>query len=1008
MSEAEQRYGLRIQEIESKLKALSEKVSGEMSEEISDLREGNMHFAWMKSDLQRVLEDFRNREIEGEVDNFVADLFGEEGGDAEAEEQDEIQFINIGKKEEPGTTFKAHWVEVSDSTSYSSCEEVVSKDIAETVFLEASQNKIANGVDISNGDLLFLMCRPEIPASDSQETQICTYIGLYLDTAGDQDQEPASETEVLITETLTTGEGEGVTAVASVFVWEECTCDGGDPDAKVNVPTVSTTESNSSSGYVISEKNSGSSSSFVELGDHTITPKVCLLTNPNSVSGNASSLSIKPVKDVTLNSSSIDLFATKCGTLSKEDSSSESLSSSVLAVSLGSSTEQINILDGLSSGAPISLGGTDIRAFIPLVSLGDAAKVSQSVESVAFSADPSTGLPIVSSSETENGVTTTTYTLHLVPQAHFSGITTQEESPFAFDIVTQSLYGSDPEVTGYDGSYTELEAVAITMETESFEDGDTTGVKHTFYKQDSTATLTYEKGRLKKRVQNPDSEKVKIGELIVPGVSVDDSTEDPGKTGTITELEEVRLSLATEAIPDINPHYEDATKYTIKRQYVTATNTFTKGRLTDFGNSVVQNPAVDILEFTVPGRKIEVENNGVSGSLSLLGSYDVTMDSFFVQKTNEAGEEYQEAVHRIYKTSVTRRNISWIDGLLTGLGTDLKMDRTLVGVIRVPEAPDAYKCEYGACVKDPSGEYTDNACDGQCEDPCVLSYRPSVLYVYVYNESKGCWELESEHERDDSPEVQNSFLTQHYSNVGRLDADCQNASDPSDPPVNFYVNNELVVQSDVKIIREEPLPYEQLCPDPTLPVYEKFVYQTGSEAYTETLDLEPELTTSPHDIIVEFCPGVIPDQLEIVGVGPFPGDTAVLLDTKVHTGVLSLNRTNSADYNHYIYSVTLPENTQQLQITVDHTQEELGDYTNNGWILGMYSAIEPRPFSFAALFNNEPHDFPGRIKWRHNYSCTACEKFELEHPYNPLADGFPGVHYFDTENFCNGSECAHP
>lgn len=922
MSEAEQQYGLRIQELESKLEALSE--------ELSSVGEGNMLFWWMKADLDRVLEDFRDRQIKGDVDEKDGDEQAEDAeGVAAAEELDEVQFINIGKKEEAGigTAFKAHWIYVSDSNSFSSCDQVTTKDIAETVFLEASQNKIANGVDISNGDLLFLMCRPEIPASGSEETQICTYIGLYLDTAGDQEQEPASETEVLITETLTQTVDEEVRTVASVFVWEECTCDGGDPDGKVNVPTVSTTESNSSSGYVISEKSSGSQNSFVELGDHTITPKVCLLSNPNSVSGTSSSLSIKPVKDVTLNSSSIDLFATKCGTLSKEDSSLGSESSSVLAVSLGSSAEQFNIVNALNEGAPISLGGTDIRAFIPLVSLGDAAKVSQAVESIAFTTDPTTGLPVVPHSETENGVTTTTYTLHLVPQAHYSGITTQDESPTQFDIVTQTLEATDTEVTGFTGSYNELEAFNLSLESEA--------------------------------IPSTDS--------------------DPG-----------------------------GSKYTLYREYITAPNTYEKGRLkTPLGNRQTE-AKVAVGDFFVPGASAISENNGISGSLSLLGSYDVTMDSKFIEKDDGT----QEAVHKIYKTSVTRANISWIDGILTGLGNDVKKENVLVGVIRVPDAPDAYACQYGACVKDPSGEYTDSSCDGQCTDPCVLSYRPSVLYVYVYNESKACWELESEHNIDHSPAVQNSFLTQHYSNFGRLEADCESATDPSNPPVKFYVNNVEVVESDTKILREEPLPYEQLCPDPILPVYEKYVFQAsvevGSQAYTETLLLEPELTTSAHDIVVEFCPGVIPDQLKLVGVGSEAGQTAVLLDTDVDAGVLSGLRSNSEDYSHKIYEVTLPANTQQLQITVDHTQKDLGFYTDTGWILGMYSAKDFRPVDWNTFFNNEPHDFPERIQWRHNSSCSACEQFELQHPYDSSVDGFPGVHYFETENLCNGSTCTHP
>lgn len=851
MSEAEQRYGLRIQEIESKLKALSEQVSGELSEEISELREGNMHFAWMKSDLQRVLEDFRNRELGGEVDDFVADLFGGEGGEDAAEELDEIQFINIGKKEEPGTAFKAHWIYVSDSTSYSSCDQVTSKDIAETVFLEASQKKISEGVEISNGDLLFLMCRPAIPASDSEvteETQICTYIGLYLDTAGDQDQEPASETEVLITETLTTGEDEGVTAVASVFVWEECTCSSSsDEDGKVNIPTVSTGSPASTGNFVVSSTSSSSSSNtnIVGLGNHTVTPKVCLLSNPNTVSGSSSSLTLKPVDDVTLTSSSIDLFANKCGELDKDDSSSSTSTSTVLQLGSGS-TNQFNVLDGLSAGTAVSLGGSNIRAFIPLVSLGNASDVDSVVESVAFAPNEA-GIPIEKSTTTETGspLDKNTYVLNLATQNHYSGITTQQ-SPTEYEITAH-----------------------------------------------------------------------------------------------------------------------------------------------------------------------EINNNAKNADFSWLSNYDVTLDSYY--ESIDSSAQTGDAVHRIYKTETKRKNVSWIEGILTDTGSEVSKSKTLVGVIRVPGDKITYKCDdYGGCVPDPSGEYEESTCGGYCETAdCPLDYRPSTYYVYAYNASRECWELQSEHIIDESNPL-NDASNQYYSNSGRLTKDCSGSEDVT----KFYVNNVEVVNNDTSKYVETPLPEEQVCPEIVTPLYthseSNATSSLGSTPFTHTIVLD-EATTEAADITVNFRTGVVVDTLKIEGVGSM-GGTATILDTSVNpeAGDYIAGDSTASDWNSRIFQITLPIDTKEIKITIDHTQANLGFYSGTGWNFALYTKNENVDAAISAAWS-PLQDRPDRIKWRVRSDCasvsvfndcagnTPCEQFELSD--NVVQDGMPGVDYFDTECECADADC---
>ena len=919
MSGLEERVGLRVQGVELKLEALANELK-RLSENLGDVEKDNQGLLFLEPDIIKMLEAFWAREQE-ELNEGKEAVEGEgEAGNQKEEADDEFNVIPISTP--GGTSFNAHWISVSDSTSYSSCDDVTSKDIAETVLLEASQKKISEGVDISNGDLLFLLCRPQIPDSDSEDEpkELCTYVGLYLDTAGEQDQEPdAGSGEELITKKLADGEE----PIASVFVWEECVCapksDNPEEDATVEIPTVSVTSSSSGSSssenFLISSvnENSGSIASFIGLGNYTVTPKISILANPNQIGGSTSSLSLAPVDDATLTNSKIEIFANKCGELDTVDngessSSEDATTSTVLQLATSASEETLSLLSGLSAEAAVSLGGGDIRAFIPLLSQSDASAVEESVESVAFAPSEETGLPIDTTTETENGVTTTTYTLHLASQQHYSGVTTQE-SPVGFDIVTQTLEADDG--VGVDGSVTELEQVKITLEAEAV---DSTG--------DSNAGV----------------------------------------------------------------------RYKLYSQYVTANNSYEKGRLKNFGNSV--NQAKILLgEIVVPGTAAVYENLGVDGSLSLLGDYDVTMNSTF----EEADEEGKKtAVHKIYKTKTTRANISWLDGILTGLGNDVKQENVLVGVIRVPDAPVAYGCNDSyQCVEDPGGEYDEASCGGGCPEPCTLEDPPSAYYVYVYNESQECWELESEHLIDSSSSVQNTDTTQHYSNYGRLDADC--TYDPTNPTLTFYVGNQPVVEvANQKKLTNAPLAESELCSeDPYFTSYDKHVEEFGAGSTLEESIVFDRPTTETMTITIEFQTGVIEEVLEITG---FSGDgqTATLLKTNsaVYTAPwVYENSSNAEDFNSKIYTLTIPTDTNQLDIKVT-SPSDLGDYTNTGFNLRIYEAGQAPTTGWGAIW-----DYPGRIVWKK--SGGSCSKYELTGVFT--TDGFPNQDYFWTEAECSSS-----
>jgi hypothetical protein len=911
MSGLEERVGLRVQGVELKLEALANELK-RLSENLGDVEKDNQALLFLEPDIIKMLEAFWAREQE-ELNEGKEAVEGEGEADSKTKEADD-EFNVIPINTPGGTSFKAHWVSISDSSIYSSCDQVDSKTKAEKLFLEVIGDKIDAGDKVSNGDLFFLLCnKPPPPEDEEQEYESCIYIGLYLDVeSANQDAEPGSGTLTPGSDIITASEVEMVappadsvdaeaayTAIRSVFVYEHCVCEGGeDPEPVALSVLVDGGGSPSASGYTISSTGNSSYSGgsvITGLGDVTVEKDIFMLAEPQKFGANASKLTLKPLSSITLKNETVDLFNNPCGVFKKGDVE-EGSSNTVYTPGSGSSYN-FNVLDGLTSGDKVSLGTQeDLKAFIPLLNQSDASNVEASVDSIVFVEDETTGLPITSVVEEENGVTTTTHTFHLAPQTHYSGITTQD-SPTGFDIVTQTF--------------------------------------------------------------EPDN-----------GVGVD---------GSVTELEQVKITL--------EPHAEDASdssagmRYKLYRQYVTATNSYEKGRLKNFGNSV--NQAKILLgEIVVPGTAAVYENLGIDGTLSLLGDYDVTMKSEFKE---EESDGTKTAIHKIYKTKTTRANISWLDGILTGLGRDVKKENVLVGVIRVPEAPVAYGCDESYnCVEDPGGEYDEPSCGGGCPEPCTLEDPPENYYVYKYDQYTECWVLDSQHHIDTSGNVQNTDTTQHYSSYGRLDADC--TYDP--PELTFYVGNEPVIEAynDTRLENEE-IPEEMLCVDESELIFVKNVYAAhatlGNSVFAETVMLD-SVRDYPVNLTVDFKTGVLIDRLKITGVGNTAGDTAVLLDTSPDNANRPVGQLlGDAGFNEKRYTIEMPADTQSLIIEVDHTnvevvagyEDDAPTYSDSGWQLAVYVQGTDVTDAKAAAWSGGVHDYPGRIVWQHAFYCKGKSEF---------------------------------
>ncbi len=239
----------KLEELEAKLLALSDAVESlEISTEVDPFE---------REDQRRMLDNFREAELA-----FTQDSQSSENSVSSSEEpEDFIQVIPEGG----GDNFKAHWISIDQSTSYSSCSEVKEISDANVVFREALSSKIASQDTVSSGDIFILLCQDantESSESESEsetDTQFCRYVGLVTKISLSQESEPDPNPADSATKLSTSSNG------YEILVWSSCECPEGSSDLEPELSNLVPASDSSSSGVSFLSKGSAQSNLTVDL-----------------------------------------------------------------------------------------------------------------------------------------------------------------------------------------------------------------------------------------------------------------------------------------------------------------------------------------------------------------------------------------------------------------------------------------------------------------------------------------------------------------------------------------------------------------------------------------------------------------------------------------------------------------------------------------------------------------------------------------------------------------------
>lgn len=302
---------------------------------------------------------------------------------------------------------------------------------------------------------------------------------------------------------------------------------------------------------------------------------------------------------------------------------------------------------------------------------------------------------------------------------------------------------------------------------------------------------------------------------------------------------------------------------------------------------------------------------------SLLQDHNITIEAHYNVVYEDLG--LGDAEYWIYQTKTNQNEISWASGLLTSTGTEETLSRELVGIIRTSDAPLAYGCHpENGCQLDPAGEYYEPSCGGNCaQDELVLTYRPSVIYVYEYDSESNCYNLISEHIRDDGNAL-NDLVNQYYTQNGRYSAELDAAQEKTE---NFYKSDVLITEG----VRFSPVPDEDICTslDTVLADFEKF-YNGGPTLETDTVEFEK--TTADTDIRIRFYPYTIEDKISVWYVKDGV-ETRILDELTLSTAERDgANDTGgqyidngAVDTSGFFWTKTIPAGSVSLTIQIDGT-----------------------------------------------------------------------------------------
>lgn len=304
------------------------------------------------------------------------------------------------------------------------------------------------------------------------------------------------------------------------------------------------------------------------------------------------------------------------------------------------------------------------------------------------------------------------------------------------------------------------------------------------------------------------------------------------------------------------------------------------------------------------------------GPLSFLSNYEVSIEAFFTVIYESEG--VGDAEYWIYQTKTNRNNISWASGLLTNLETTESPEPELVGVIRTTEVPITYGCHpENGCQLDPAGKYEEPSCGGNCEEEdIILTYIPSVIYVYEYDSISDCYNLLGEHARDDANPL-NDLANQYYTLNGRFTAEERMGVTAN----IFYVNNSEV---GAELVRFDPIPEDSLCTSIGT-VFADLITEDAGGFEVKNILYEFQQTTADTTIRLGFQPYRWEDKISISYFKD--GAETFLIDGEVYTtdntdvagdDNLSADRYEENE-GFYWDSLIIPAGSVNLRVIVDGT-----------------------------------------------------------------------------------------
>lgn len=734
MLEDEQRF----EELEAKLAALSSQVEGlELEKEVDP---------FFEDDVRRLIEDFREREIEQleESEDF-------EDSDEQGSANDFIDVRTTG-----GRTFKVHWI------APTSCENMT-KATARAAFSAGAAERYGTSQQVDSGDVLILLCRKPIPDSESSSEpaapeQHCHYIGMAVNTGLSPTSAEPTATDV---ESMTSTVGN-----YEIFVWSSCECSA-ESSEPITVTALTPDSSSSASdpyakvgsdGSLISESVDGLLTGLevknteeqaplepldsVVLKDEELTEKeagfraklISLSEKLTDYYVNYSSKSLsfdastKNIDTLNFDSDSflyktLELTGSECGGLQSVSLGSNSLELIKAGSSVSSSTSFVNsakVSLGVSTYKDGSIDGTN---FIP-------SYRAEIVDDIEHPGDKKVFLPVISDTHADSIDTTENFKTSSLDRVSLGTLSTGNE-PLKdhylnlFESVSQKDFASGLLYNQNEASEVVVSLGGIPLidrnNVVDWHGGGVTGISldasspvviGSNYVVSLGATINYDGLFIKSGLLN----EVSLGQNILGSTTITIPKPSEINLDGTSEDHSPELFKVTSTVPEAEPFYQKSVSIFSSNQ---ALINFDDGLAVSIFNPSYSNPTVLSLDAS---NHSGTYSSSYVDNISVRAQYDV----IYSDSTKGSISYYIDYTVKTVTTTVQ-------NGLVTSI-TEESTGPFSKGPIIVPsELPLKYSCDpvYG-CQPDPTGDYDEPTCGGVCSSTIekLLTFRPAKILQF--------------------------------------------------------------------------------------------------------------------------------------------------------------------------------------------------------------------------------------------------------------------------------------